>query len=82
VSIREQADALAVTVSNQGSEIPEEQHSRIFDKFYQADESHSAEGNGIGLALVKKITELHEGEIGVKSENGTTAFTVVLPKAH
>lgn len=82
VSIREQADTLAITVSNQGDEIPKEQHGKIFHKFYQADESHSAEGNGIGLALVKKITELHEGEIGVKSENGTTAFTVVLPKAH
>ena len=82
VSIREQADTLAVTVSNQGNEIPKEQHGKIFHKFYQADESHSAEGNGIGLALVKKITELHEGEVTVKSEKGITAFTVVLPKVH
>lgn len=82
VSIREQEKTLAVTVSNQGREIPKEQQSKIFHKFYQADESHNAEGNGIGLALVKKITELHEGEIGVTSEKGTTAFTVVLPKVH
>lgn len=80
VTIREQTDALAVTVANHGSEIPKEQLSKIFNKFYQADESHSTEGNGIGLALVKKITQLHEGEVSVTSENGITAFTVVLPK--
>jgi len=80
VTIREQTDALAVAVANHGSEIPKEQLSKIFNKFYQADESHSTEGNGIGLALVKKITQLHEGEVSVTSENGVTAFTVVLPK--
>jgi len=80
VTIREQTDALAVAVANHGSEIPKEQLSKIFNKFYQADESHSTEGNGIGLALVKKITQLHEGEVSVISENGVTAFTVVLPK--
>lgn len=80
ITIREQTDALAVTVANHGSEIPAQQLSKIFNKFYQADESHSTEGNGIGLALVKKITQLHEGEVSVISENGVTAFTVVLPK--
>lgn len=82
VKIREQTDALAVTVTNHGSEITEAQIGKIFNKFYQADESHSTEGNGIGLALVKKITQLHEGNVTVKSENETTAFTVVLPKVH
>ena len=82
VTIREHTVALAITVTNHGSEIPKEQLSKIFHKFYQADESHSTEGNGIGLALVKKITELHEGEVSVTSENGITAFTVVLPKTH
>lgn len=80
VTIREQTDALAVTIANHGSEIPKEQLRKIFNKFYQADESHSMEGNGIGLALVKKITQLHKGEVSVTSENGITAFTVVLPK--
>lgn len=81
VTIRERGADLTVTVSNSGREIPREQFGKIFNKFYQADESHSAEGNGIGLALVKKITELHEGSVSVCSENGVTAFTVVLPKA-
>lgn len=82
ITIREQMGALAVTVANHGSEIPAQQLSKIFNKFYQADESHSTEGNGIGLALVRKITQLHEGEVSVASENGLTAFTVTLPKTH
>ncbi len=80
VAIREQQDALEVSVSNFGPQIPEDQQSRIFDKFYQADESHSTEGNGIGLALVRKIVQLHEGEVSVTSEKGITTFTVTLPK--
>lgn len=82
VSIREQRDSLEVTVSNQGSQIPKEQLGKIFNKFYQADESHSTEGNGIGLALVKQIVQLHEGKVSVTSENSITTFTVTLPKIH
>ena len=82
VGIKEQSDTLTVTVCNTGGEIPKEQLGKIFNKFYQADESHSTEGNGIGLALVKKITELHNGSVSVCSENGITSFSVILPKKH
>lgn len=82
VLIREQQNTLEVTVSNQGPKIPKEKLGRIFDKFYQGDESHSTEGNGIGLALVKQIVQLHEGKVSVVSENDITAFTVTLPKIH
>ena len=82
VLIREQQNTLEVTVSNQGPKIPKEKLGRIFDKFYQGDESHSTEGNGIGLALVKQIVQLHEGKVAVVSENDITAFTVTLPKIH
>lgn len=75
-----QGDSLCVTVRNTGSEIPPEKQEKIFHKFYQADESRATRGNGIGLAIVKRIVELHQGEIGVVSENGVTAFTVTLPK--
>lgn len=71
---------LRVMVSNTGKEIPKDKQDKIFNKFYQADESHAQEGNGIGLAIVKRIVELHEGTISVKSENGMTTFTVELPK--
>ncbi len=80
VDIADHADCYRVTVSNHGPEIPPEQRGRIFNKFYQADESHGSEGNGTGLALVKKITELHKGEVTVDCRDGITSFTVKLPK--
>lgn len=80
VGIEEDASAVSVWVLNHGSEIPPEQQERIFDKFYQADESHGSQGNGLGLALVKQVVELHGGSIRVQSENGTTVFTAVFPK--
>ena len=80
VEIQERGEALAVTVRNTGSRIAPDQLEKIFHKFYQADESHSAEGNGIGLALVKKIVQLHEGEVSVESGDEDTAFTVTLPR--
>ena len=80
VEIQERGEELAVTVRNSGSRIEPDQMEKIFHKFYQADESHSAEGNGIGLALVKKIVQLHEGEVSVESDAQGTAFTVTLPR--
>jgi signal transduction histidine kinase len=55
---------------------------KIFNKFYQGDESHSTEGNGIGLALVKQIVHLHEGRVSVTSREDITRFAVTLPKTH
>lgn len=71
---------LCVRISNTGSEIPQEKLEKVFGKFYQADESHATQGNGIGLAIVKRITELHGGSVYAASENGMTTFTVSLPK--
>lgn len=80
VEIQEQGEALAVTVRNTGSRIAPEQMEKIFHKFYQADESHATEGNGIGLALVKKIVQLHGGTVEVESSEEGTAFTAILPR--
>ena len=71
---------LRFDISNTGATIPAEKQKYIFNKFYQADESHSTKGNGIGLAIVKGIVGLHNGSVSVKSENGLTTFTVCLPK--
>ncbi len=80
ISITEMPDNLVISVSNTGSEIPRESLERIFNKFYQADESHAIQGNGIGLSIVKAIVDLHNGEVIPSSGGGKTVFTVVLPR--
>ncbi len=80
VSIHQDEKNIRVSIVNLGPEIPAEKQEKIFQKFYQADESHSTEGNGVGLAVVKKVVELHEGSIRVTCRNGTTAFTATLPR--
>ncbi|MBQ8885333.1 MAG: HAMP domain-containing histidine kinase [Clostridia bacterium] len=79
VSLKATEDGAIVKVSDTGCGIPPEIGSRIFEKFYQGDASHSGEGNGLGLALVKKVIEILGGEISVESEKGKgTTFTVIL----
>ncbi len=80
VNIKTDEDSIYVSVINSGKEIPPEKRERIFNKFYQADESHSSEGNGVGLAVVKRVVELHNGEVKVNCEHNMTMFTVKLPK--
>ena len=80
VRISEGERELTFDISNTGPTIPIEKQKYIFNKFYQADESHTSKGNGIGLAIVKKIVDLHCGAVTVKSGYGVTTFTVVLPK--
>ena len=80
IDVVREDSVLWVKIGNTGSKIPSEKLNRIFNKFYQADESHSTQGNGIGLAIVKRIVELHKGSIEVVSENDETVFTVKLPE--
>lgn len=71
-----------ITVSDSGNGIAEDQISYIFDTFYQADHSQNFQqtGSGLGLALVKKYVELHEGSIEVVSKPGKgTIFTLAMP---
>lgn len=79
IDIRKQGQIITVSVINTGEPISEEKIPLIFNKFYQGDESHTSEGNGIGLAIVKHVVNLHHGEIKVKSQNGTTCFKLILP---
>ncbi len=82
LGIEENADTVSVSVTNSGSGINPENRDKIFRKFYQADESHSSEGSGVGLAIVKRVVELHSGSVEAESSNGLTVFTVSLPKLH
>lgn len=79
ISISQEAYYYVIELSNSGSFIPEEARERIFNKFYQADESHSSSGNGIGLAVVKKIITLHQGKISVDCKDNFTTFKILLP---
>ena len=83
ISIRLQnfENQIIFTISDNGIGISEEAQKHIFDKFYQGDTSHKQEGNGLGLALVKKIVDLEGGAISVQNndDKGCT-FTVVLNK--
>lgn len=79
IRLAQKEQEIRVSVINSGPEIPAEAREKIFNKFYQADESHSSEGNGVGLAIVKRVAQLHGGRALVRSQGGITEFTVELP---
>ena len=75
-------DYCKIVVQDTGIGIVEEQISKVFDRFYQSENSRwrKNKGTGIGLALVKDLVELHEGEIDLKSISGVgTEITIMLP---
>lgn len=77
-----QENRILFTVENAGPALSEEAQKHIFDKFYQADSSHRQEGNGLGLALVKRILVIENGRIGVENlPEGGCRFTVTLKSA-
>ena len=72
--------SLYFSVKDEGIGISKDKISKIFDKFYQCDESHKKQGNGLGLSIVKRIIELLDGTISCESEEGKgTTMTVILP---
>ncbi|HSI74889.1 MAG TPA: two-component regulator propeller domain-containing protein [Lunatimonas sp.] len=76
------ARMLVLRVQDSGIGIPQDQLDKIFDRFYQADTSHTRdqEGTGIGLSLVRELVELYSGDIKVESQHGHgSCFTVRIP---
>lgn len=83
VNLEESKDNVNITVKDNGIGIPFEFQSRIFERFYRVDKSHSKQsgGTGLGLSIVKHVVLYHHGEIKLESsENIGTTFFITLPK--
>ena len=81
LKIQPEDKKIFVSVSNTGLTIPENELSRIFDRFHKTDKSRSIDRDGVGLGLyiVKTIICSHGEDISVTSRNGLTVFTFSLP---
>jgi signal transduction histidine kinase/DNA-binding response OmpR family regulator len=80
IKILRDNEFVKITLINTGVEIPPENLNKVFERFYQVDDSgiRNFEGTGIGLALAKEYVELHNGKIEVESGSNETIFNVYL----
>lgn len=78
ISLKKNDGLYELKIKDTGCGIDQESGKHIFDKFYQADTSHAKEGNGLGLALVKKVIDVIGGTIKVESELGIGTTFIVL----
>ena len=77
--ILKDAGRTLIQVIDNGCGMSAEVMQNIFNKFYQGDKSHTTQGNGLGLSIVKKAVDLLGGQISVRSEAGCgSSFTVAL----
>lgn len=82
IEIQSEDEEAIVRVSDDGAGIPLRDQGRVFERFYRVDEGRAREsgGSGLGLSIVKHVTELHGGHVGLESELGEgSTFTVRLP---
>lgn len=80
VKMKTNQDSIIVEIKDYGIGMEEEEAKKIFDRFYQVDKSHTKPGAGLGMTIAKRIAELSDGKIEVKSKlNESTTFIVTLP---
>jgi two-component system sensor histidine kinase QseC len=75
VSLKSKSQDIIFSITNKGQSISKEDQKRIFERFYRA-QNNNKNGSGIGLSIVKKISDLHEGKIEFTSINYSNSFTV------
>ena len=77
LSLKSDGDLAVIKVADTGCGMTQDVGEHIFEKFYQGDASRSSQGNGLGLALVRRVIDIMQGEISVESVLGEgTVFTV------
>lgn len=82
IKVSERRMTMLFSITNHGPAIPLEQQERLFERFYRGDASRTASaanGFGLGLAIARRITDVHHGTIRVKSTDSGTTFTVAIP---
>ena len=80
IKLEEREEEIEISIKDNGIGMKQEEIDRIFSKFYQVDISHSGEGSGLGLSIVKRIVELSEGNIKIESKvNEGTKIIIELP---
>lgn len=80
ITLAAMVDKVRISITDHGDGMTQDVQKHIFEKFYQGDSSRRSEGNGLGLALVKRIVDLCDGEITVSSApDKGTSFAIELP---
>jgi two-component system, sensor histidine kinase and response regulator len=81
VSLAESADAIEITVADDGPGIPLAEHTKVTERFYRGDRSRGTPGVGLGLALVKAVATLHQGALVFADNNPGLAATMTIRRA-
>lgn len=76
IKLNQQFNHIYLSVENPGKAIPEEEQSQLFSEFFRGTHAEGKRGLGLGLALVKKILDLHQAQITYEYENGMNRFVI------
>jgi len=83
LAARATEEQVVIAVQDTGIGIDADEMDKIFEEFYQVGASRTQEGTGLGLALTRRLVELHDGQLTVESEPGVgSTFTVTMPRRH
>jgi len=80
IGLSDNGDSIQFFIRDEGIGMDEETKSHIFDMYYRGEEARAMPGHGVGLAIVKRIVELHDGTITVESSPGSgSTFHITFP---